>query len=449
MKNVAGDFDKAEVQKILDIYKTDRTSGIDLMLKKIDKYITQIMYSQKYYEFSRNPSLNSDIRQQIYLEIMMAMDTYDIEKGSPVTFFKPCIQAGIRKIVDDHNGFTSYYSSVSRRIRQIQAERAKRDLSTTVDDCILEMPDVSPTTIKETFRQMFAIENSFSLDGTLEEDMDCYIPYHITPESVYFEKTDNKILYETIDSALTELEKNVVILTYRLYKSDYDFLTDILKHSSRYSDIEIIKANGYTGAKFFTAIEFSPIEALQYIGISKEDAEKFYGILVNGGTEEETDFVVALQEKIQEKKNQELFNQVDEAGLICFMQKLGYSENKINDRLQYIHKKASTLKKPEQLDTEALLKGKGFDKKDIDNIYVGKKISQAKMATILGISAQDVKNATSNAEHKLKKALAVLFPERSVQNNMYKDMLDEEVIPTISEAERYAEAFMEQFAEMD
>lgn len=451
MKNVIGDFDKDEVLKILDIYQADKSLGLEMMIKKLERYITQMMYSPKYCEYARNANLRDDIRQQIYVEIMVAMDNYDIDKGAPVTYFKPFIQAGIRKVIDTENGFTSYYSSICRKIRQLQSVRAKKNLSISIDDCILAFPEISPTTIKEAFRQMYATDNSFSLDGSLKDDSSYELPFESTPESVAMEKEDNRVLYESINDVLTEQEKCVTVLTYCLFRSDFAFLLDILQNSAKYSDIELIKANGYTGAKLFQYLGFSIPEYLQYLDVTKEKADLFYHIVKkNDMSKEEAEFVSSVQAYIQSEFCRTKGLAMTTESLVEFMKEIGYSKQQVEEKLLTIKSKISLLKTPQQItDTDALLRAKGFSASDIEKIYTGKKISQNKISIILGISTQEVKTAISNSERKLKKTLALAFPERSARNNMYKDMLNEESIPTTHEAESYAAAFLEQLNEME
>lgn len=445
---VKGNYNKEEVKKIMDIYKQNPQAGNTLMFEFLKKYVYHIMYSQ-YARYAESEDYRDEFIQSVVLSICEAMPKYDPDLTAPTTFFKPYIHAGFRNAINAKSGATAYYNNVMRRIRQLQDTRLKKGLSTTESDCIVEMPDISPVTIKHAFEMMYAVDNTLYLDAGFSSDSEensksTEIAYGTTPESVFFESEDADLIHKTIDTVLTSFEKDIVVLSYNLFTSNIAFLEEILKEKVSYSAIELFKANGQSGSQALASWGFSKKEILMFGGVSKENAEFFLSIMSDGGTPEEYEKMMEIAEFIESDKYKQVFENYTEPDVNKFLKQLGYNKKDIKAKEEIAKTKAIGLSDIKKLSIEDLLRGKGLSNQDITEFLRGKKPSQTKICIILGRNAAEVKSATSQAEMKLKRALKSVFPERANKADIHMAKLNEEEIAFTADAEDYANAFMDQ-----
>lgn len=445
-------YNKDEVKEIMDVYKKDKKMGNTLMYEYLKKYIYSIIYTQ-YAQYAESEEYREEFVQSVMVNICQATEKYNPEVAAPTTYYKPYILAGIRNVINSKTGQTSYYGNLSRKIRQLQEARLKKGLGTTEADCIIEMPDISPVAIRHTFEMMYAVDNMTYLDAGYDSDdsntKSTNVAYNATPESVFFESEDSTLIYDTIETVLTPLEKDIVVLSYNLFTSNIGFLEEILKRNVPYSAIELFKAHGQSGSQALSSWGLSKKEILMFGGVSENDANFFLNILQNGGTPEEYEKMMKIAEAVESDSYKKKLQSFTKTEFERFLKHLGYNKKDVRAKETIAKIKAEQLGNIENISIEDLLRAKGLSNDDITDFLTGKRPSQAKICTILSRNAVDIKAATSQAEMKLKRALKSVFPERANKADIHMAKLNEEEIAFTADAEDYANAFMDQLNNLD
>lgn len=450
----------------------EKRGAIEDMIKYLSNFVRNKIhrrykaYSLKHYE---------DLFQSGCLGICEGMMKYNPEKSSPTTWFNNYIVNQMQIFVNNTiNKTTPHYSDLITKIRRIMDERSKKGLSTTAEDLIVELGDVSNTTVNKCLAIMNCTDNEQYYED--ENYLDTQITdFEKSPETTFIDEERKSIIAKAV-SKLKEDEKVVTILYYGLIDDYEEFsLADIIS-ANGFSKEEILRAKGYSEEFIFEQKGFSHNSILKI----KELSEKEYSVVKKMTPEtksfDDNDIKVIISlisklnltskvEKMQtsQLKLSSVFSKLNDVDSLTksekavlytifrqiirkiditsrkncekknFIDKLlladGFSEDELED-IKAGSRIDEELAAPFEMNLRQMLYARQFHDEDIEKLYAGGGLSTAKVAMLTNIPKSHIRKIRSQANRNLKYILKKEYFD-NVSDIKEKSMLSDDEIPCI------------------
>ena len=450
----------------------DKRAASEDMIKYLSNFVRNKIhrrykaYSLKHYE---------DLFQSGCLGICEGMLKYNPEKSSPTTWFNNYIVNQMQIFVNNTiNRTTPHYSDLITKIRRIMDERSKKGLSTTAEDLIVELGDVSNTTVNKCLAIMNCTDNEQYYED--ENYLDTQITdFEKSPETTFIDEERKSIIAKAV-SKLKDDEKIVTILYYGLIDDYEEFsLADIISVNG-FTKEEILRAKGYSEEFIFEQKGFSHNSILKI----KELSEKEYEVIqkMDGKTDSFTDndikIIISLISKLNltskvdkmqsaQIKLSNVFSKLDNTNNLTktekallykifkmikrkiditsrkncekknFIDKLliadGYAEHELEDIKAGI-KIDKELSAPFEMTLRQMLYARQFHDDDIEKLYAGGGLSTAKVSMLTSIPKSHIRKIRSQANRNLKYILKKEYFD-NVSETKEKSMLSDDEIPCI------------------
>lgn len=205
--------EQVKFEKIMEMYHHgNQEMAKYLALQAMENYIKSLMkkqfstYVTKYFD---------DLLQEGYMAVLEGLETYDVKRAKPTTFFRFCIVHNMTEYITRFvNESTAHYQKNNQLIRQVERKYEKNHKEATDADIAIEL-GMNIETIKatrkidgKTLNHIESTDNDF-FSNQMEEK---------SPEEIILESEKRKALADKINS-LPEVERVVLKMHFCEQKS--------------------------------------------------------------------------------------------------------------------------------------------------------------------------------------------------------------------------------------
>ena len=212
--------EQVKFEKIMEMYHHgNQEMAKYLALQAMENYIKSLMkkqfstYVTKYFD---------DLLQEGYMAVLEGLETYDVKRAKPTTFFRFYIVHNMTEYITRfENESTAHYQKNNQLIRQVERKYEKNHKEATDADIAIEL-GMNIETIKatrkidgKTLNHIESTDNDF-FSNQMEEK---------SPEEIILESEKRKALADKINS-LPEVERVVLKMHFCEQKSQREIARD-------------------------------------------------------------------------------------------------------------------------------------------------------------------------------------------------------------------------------
>ena len=212
--------EQVKFEKIMEMYHHgNQEMAKYLALQAMENYIKSLMkkqfstYVTKYFD---------DLLQEGYMAVLEGLETYDVKRAKPTTFFRFYIVHNMTEYITRFvNESTAHYQKNNQLIRQVERKYEKNHKEATDADIAIEL-GMNIETIKatrkidgKTLNHIESTDNDFFLNQMEEK----------SPEEIILESEKRKALADKINS-LPEVERVVLKMHFCEQKSQREIVRE-------------------------------------------------------------------------------------------------------------------------------------------------------------------------------------------------------------------------------